>query len=669
MGMLDSVVPKSGRPTMLGPPRARVGEGLEPRSKRRNLSGPRSFSLWLKAVVPQLFFGVLQLFGKPALAEPVPASLPTRRSAPAPEAPMPSSAPDEYPVDFSAGRVEVDVRLNELELADDVVVVVDRYRLTADRIKLSRSERGVIVDGDGRVAFCRCPNPPVSIGFSKATVAPPTDLLVENPTLRVVGVPVLWLPYLWLRAPDRAGLLPPRVAYSSEDGLLAGAGVHLPFDHGTSFVDLEAAGYFAGGIDGRLRLATPSNRLRLRYDELGARMLAIEGRGVLHSPGLSTAAYRIDAMRGPRALVATPLVTDAAQRYDTARAELGRHHGRLFYGVGASYTARRGGDFDETGAWGPEASLGLGDALWGLGDAELLGLLRTSDSAELGALTSVEERGVARFHARPGPFSAELELFGAAGATSQQSGADHFLRLGGRGEFGLPLRRRFGTGDPLLHYVSPLVSVAGYRPLSRAELLQGAEQDRELGALSAGVRSSLGRWAARSAIELEARAGWVGGANRISRLAGGRLLAQSEYFASSSEAVIDADHREHWLASTRVRLGPELDHHVTVYAEGQGQIDAMAARFLLGDPFNEQPRLAWYDSSGLSSGAELMLRWSRSVSTAVAADFDVERELLVGARGSLAYRHPCGCLATVAWAGHRIGREGVDAWLTVDLIP
>src|SRR5690606_23090355 len=44
----------------------------------------------------------------------------------------PPAAPGEYPVNFSAGRVEVDMRLSELELADDVVVVVDRYRLTAN---------------------------------------------------------------------------------------------------------------------------------------------------------------------------------------------------------------------------------------------------------------------------------------------------------------------------------------------------------------------------------------------------------------------------------------------------------------------------------------------------------------------------------------------------------
>src|SRR6187399_606284 len=103
---------------------------------------------------------------------------------------LPVDDAGEYRVDFSAGRVEVDVRLNELELSEDVLVVVDRYRLTADELKLGRSDRGIVVDGNGRVAFCRCADPPVSVSFSGATVAPPTDLLIENPALRVWGVPV-----------------------------------------------------------------------------------------------------------------------------------------------------------------------------------------------------------------------------------------------------------------------------------------------------------------------------------------------------------------------------------------------------------------------------------------------------------------------------------------------
>ena len=43
-------------------------------------------------------------------------------------------------------------------------------------------------------------------------------------------MPVLWLPGLWLRAPTRAGLTFPRLAYRGEDGFLAFSGVYLPVD-------------------------------------------------------------------------------------------------------------------------------------------------------------------------------------------------------------------------------------------------------------------------------------------------------------------------------------------------------------------------------------------------------------------------------------------------------
>lgn len=587
----------------------------------------------------------------------------------------------EYRVDFSAGRVEVDVRLNELELSDDVLVVVDRYRLTADELKLGRSDRGIVVDGYGRVAFCRCAEPPVTVSFSSATVAPPTDLLIENPALRVWGVPVFWLPYLWLRSPDRAGLLPPRVAYSSEDGFLAGAGIHLPFS-GTSFVDLEAAGYFQGGVDTRVRLWTPSNAVRLRWDHLGESMIGVDARGVAHVPGFTSAAYRVDALRGPRALAATPILLEAAQRYDRARGEVGRHHGQAYYGVGTFLTANRGGPIDELGAWGPALTLGFGDALGGFGEFELATKLWTADDVTQESLTRIEQRALARFQARPGPLALEVEWAAQGGVNTSTEDTAPFAGVGAGAELGLPLRRRFGAGDPLLHYITPLVSIAGQHDFEH-DTLEGtdadaadagavpedAEADTDLSQISAGLRTSVGRFGVRSSLQFDGRAGWARSDARVGRLLMGRALAQSELFGASMHAVSDIDALGHWVATARTRLGPESSHHLELYVEGQQDLDPRLSRAISGDLLSNEPLLAWYDSDGLSSGADVMLKWSQALSSAVGADMDVEESTLLGVRGSLAYRHPCGCLATVAWAGHRLARRGVDAWLTVDLIP
>jgi len=594
---------------------------------------------------------------------------------------MPVADTGEYRVDFSAGRVEVDVRMNELELSDDVLVVVDRYRLTADELKLSRSDRGIVVDGYGRVAFCRCADPPVTVSFSGATVAPPTDLLIENPALRVGGVPVFWLPYLWLRSPNRAGLLPPRVAYSSQDGFLAGAGVHLPFA-GKSFVDVEAAGYFQGGVDLRARVATPSNAVRVRWDHLEESMIGVDARGAAHVPGFTSVNYRVDALRGERALAASPILLEVAQRYDRARGEVGRHHGQAYYGVGAFLTAARGGAIDEFGAWGPTLTLGFGEALGGFGEFDLGTKLWTLDDAIEGSHTRVEQRALARWHARPGPLSLEVEGLAMGGVNTSSETASPFAGVGAAAELGLPLRRRFGRSDPVLHYVTPLISVSGQHDFEQdlAELddaqvgasdadAENVDDASDLSQLSGGFRTSVGKWGQRSSLSLEGRAGWVRSDAQVAALVMGRALAASELLGASLHAVTDIDAIGHWEATARTRFGPESSHHLSVYVEGQQDLQARLSRAISGDVFTNEPPFAWYDADGLSSGAEMMLKWSRALSTAVAADMDVKESTLLGVRGSLAYRHPCGCLATVAWAGHRLARGGVDAWLTVDLIP
>ena len=50
-----------------------------------------------------------------------------------------------------------------------------------------------------------------------------------------------------------------------------------------------------------------------------------------------------------------------------------------------------------------------------------------------------------------------------------------------------------------------------------------------------------------------------------------------------------------------------------------------------------------------------------------AADADAETRQLVAALGSLELHDPCGCVVVRATVAHRIGRDGVDAWLAVDL--
>ena len=55
---------------------------------------------------------------------------------------------------------------------------------------------------------------------------------------------MLALPWFWLRAPSRPGILPPNFAWRGGDGLLAGGGVHLPWKDGTDYDELDVTGGF-----------------------------------------------------------------------------------------------------------------------------------------------------------------------------------------------------------------------------------------------------------------------------------------------------------------------------------------------------------------------------------------------------------------------------------------
>jgi hypothetical protein len=50
-------------------------------------------------------------------------------------------------------------------------------------------------------------------------------------------------------------------------------------------------------------------------------------------------------------------------------------------------------------------------------------------------------------------------------------------------------------------------------------------------------------------------------------------------------------------------------------------------------------------------------------------DGDLTADRLVAVRGSLEVHDRCGCVAVRLSAAERLGRDGVDVWLSVDLAP
>ncbi|HVJ19760.1 MAG TPA: hypothetical protein VM686_30295, partial [Polyangiaceae bacterium] len=275
--------------------------------------------------------------------------------------------PPQYQVDFRADRVDIEPDSSELQLSGNVVVTVARYRIESQKLSLSRGPRGLEVDGAGEVALCPCEDAPVTLGFQAATVAPPTDVLLAQPTVRVGGVPLLWLPYLWLRARDRVGLIPPWLEWRGDDGLLIGAGAHLPTG-GKSYrwraaaLDLRAAGYIQGGarVDGLLD--TASSRTRVVWDHLDQSALRLEALGSKDIGDGAALTWVADANRGARGRRYPSSLDQAARRYDRLLIGVG-HAGDVIAGVGLRATDERAGPIDSLGSVGPRLHFGAGGEL------------------------------------------------------------------------------------------------------------------------------------------------------------------------------------------------------------------------------------------------------------------------------------------------------------------
>ena len=586
------------------------------------------------------------------------------------EEPEAEPARPRYWVDFQAGKVEVDPESSELELEREVAIKVHRYRLTSERLVLRRTPRGIVVDGEGRVAFCPCPDPPVTIGFSAATVAPPTDLLIEDPTLRVGDVPIFWLPWLWLRSPDRLGVLPPRVAWRGDDGLLLGSGVHVPLGKldaagEADAIDLYASGYLEGGLELEARASTETTSTRARFDHIGQSLLAVDARGVVSGRSGAALGWRVDAIRGERGRRGTLSLEEASRRWDRAHvAALGADGGRVL-GFGAGASAERGSDFDEPPVGGPMAHVGVGSALGEVGTLDTSLAARTWQERYRGPFSVAEQRAELALAARPGPLGLRAAVGEGALVDARETETGVSAWGGGRARIGLPLVRGFGDADPIVHRIEPFARGSVRSATTRGEpLLPEPLALEDLMGASGGVETSLGRYGARQAASVRAEAGAAGSPDAPEPVLAGAALADLDVFGLGGDVAWNDSGVS---SSGRARVGRIDGLHLALSADArQGEEPALAR--LLADDI-APPLMGFFDREGVTTGGELGVPWTRWLASAVAADYDLTRDELLGVRGSLGYRHPCGCLAALAWAGHRLGRDGVDAWLTVDLLP
>ncbi|MBX3265031.1 MAG: hypothetical protein KF782_35495, partial [Labilithrix sp.] len=536
-----------------------------------------------------------------------------------------------------AETVSFDARARSIELSGDVRVDSPPFHLRSQRITLSRTRYGIEVDGKGRLAFCPCLGTPITIEFDKAIVAPPGELILKDPKLEIYGVPVMYLPWFWMRSDEKVGLLPPDVAYRGQDGVFAGGGVHLPWKErgAQESLDLRGGAYFQGGFVADVRLRTPVGRTKVRFDRLpGARApvllgpsaandaddgLLVDARGASHGDG-TTVAWDADVIRGRRGVAATSELDAAAKPWDRASASGALHVGPVVAETGFRAVTRRGGDLVAVEASGPFAALRSSGAIASgvTYDATLEGgAVRVSGPAasfaalEPPAITpdsvSYARADVGALAATTlGPLAAAVTARGAANvaAEGRRDGGD---RAGtARLRLGVPLARAFAPGDddphdrndPLVHVVEPFAEASILHASGDGVL--GSLPGRGLAAISgtapiadAGFASTLGRWGRREALEIAAAGGAAYGSSATS--SGVRPLARGRVSATlaSLGGQLDTAHvvggdRDGSAVVARIRIGPSDGARVVANLASRDGIDPVLARALT-DPSIEAP--------------------------------------------------------------------------------
>jgi hypothetical protein len=627
-----------------------------------------------------------------------------------------------------AESVSFDAKERSLELSGNVRVDAPPFHLRSQHIKLSRTRWGIEAEGEGRLAFCPCLGTPVTIEFEKAIVAPPGELILKSPRLEIYGVPVMYLPWFWMRSDEKVGLLPPDIAYRGQDGLFLGGGVHVPWkDRGArQALDLRGGAYSAGGFVADARLRSPIATTKIRYDRLVGAPAALRERApVLPTPGSNdttaddglsvdargadngdrlTVAWDADVLRGRRGVVATSDLDTASKPWDRAAFSSAVRFPAVTAETGIRAVTRRGGDLVALEATGPFLAVRSSGAVSSniVYDATIEGgALRLSGTAasvaaiqppaitpdtlsyaraEIGALAATTL----------GPIAASVggRAAGDVAAEGRRNGSDRAATA--RVRLGVPLARSFGSSeadpengnDPLVHVIEPFVGASALH--AKGDAILGSLPGRGLAALSgtapitdAGVSSTIGRWGGREALEIAVSGGFAYGssatASGVRPLARARVAATLPWLGAQVESgLVVGEGGETGRTSApsgsavvaRLRVGRNDGPRVLANVATREGLDPILARALT-DAAVESPA-GFLGREGTTGGVGLVVPWARAITTSVGADADATTQELVAARGGIELRDRCNCVTLRAMGSHRIGRSGVDVWLALD---
>jgi hypothetical protein len=192
----------------------------------------------------------------------------------------------------------------------------------------------------------------------------------------------------------------------------------------------------------------------------------------------------------------------------------------------------------------------------------------------------------------------------------------------------------------------------------------GADASGAVALPEVGLASALGRYGARDGFDVDLASGYALGEARAP-VARGMLAAAGAYVGASVEAGARLLGTRGVAFSSRLRLGRVDELHVEGRAGGREGVDPTLARLLA--PGLREPATAYGASEGSSAGGTVVLPVTQHVTTRGGADVDLASGSLLGARGSVDLRDGCGCVTLRVFGSHRLGREGVDVWLALEL--
>ncbi len=138
------------------------------------------------------------------------------------------------------------------------LVLEDRVLSAAAALVLV--EEGRLTLEDGAASLCACDPAPLGVSFCRLEADGEGDLLVRRGWLELGGRRVLPLPWLLVRTGRKAGLLPPRIGYAAQRGLLLGLGALFPLPRRWDLV-VHADWLALDGLGLGAALESPAGRL------------------------------------------------------------------------------------------------------------------------------------------------------------------------------------------------------------------------------------------------------------------------------------------------------------------------------------------------------------------------------------------------------------------------